>query len=105
LKPTDCTAPMRRKPAAACSSTDPVFAASPIRDHLTEAARLGIGDQTCQEQSAEPLALEFRRDVDRILDAPAIRRPGVIGSGIGVSSDDPDPRSDDIRKIFRQQRF
>jgi len=75
------------------------------RDHLTEAARFGLGDQTCEQQSAEPLALEFWCNVNRILDAPAVGRPSVVGPDISVAGDDPGPLGNEIRKILRQQRF
>jgi hypothetical protein len=92
---------MRRKPAARdrCG----VRRVADDRDHLAETARLGAVDQPRQEKPAQSPALKFRRDIDRVLDAPPVRRPGVVRRHIGVAGDDSGPFGDEIRKILRQQ--
>ena len=47
-------------------------------DHLSEAARLGFGDHSIEQQTAQALPLRVRSNVDGIFDCEAVRRPRSI---------------------------
>jgi len=49
--------------------------------------------------------VEGRSDIDRILDGPAVGRPGVVIAGIGVTRDGTGLLGDQIGKTARQQRL
>src|SRR4029450_7972787 len=55
-----------------------------IPDHrapLPEPTHFCLGDQPLEQRAAYSAALRYRRDVDRILHAPAISRAGAMGAG------------------------
>ena len=74
------------------------------RYHLPETALLRLGDEARHEQSADSGAVELRIDIDRILDAPAVRRARVIRAGIGVARHGARPLGNEIGIAVRHER-
>jgi len=57
------------------------------RHHLPVAARGRCFDQRGEQGTTDAAAMALGRDVDRILDRPAIGRPHAKGAGIGIAGE------------------
>jgi len=57
------------------------------RHHLPVAARGRCFDQGGKQGATDAAAMALGRDIDRILDRPAIGQPDAKGAGIGIADE------------------